>query len=63
MTFAGRRFAFVIGIVIAFALPKRIEEPYGRCTDYEIEPLGFYLLEQVFHGNVGFNYSSGRDCL
>ncbi len=68
MTSSGRRIAFLVGIAIAFMLPKKV--PCGRantlcavrCTPYEVEPVGFYLLEYVVNGNVGFAYSSGTDC-
>jgi len=32
------------------------------CTDFEVEPLGLYLIELVVRRNVGFAYSSGDDC-
>jgi hypothetical protein len=73
MTSSGRRWAFLLGILIAFMLPKRVEcgFPGGKCqsfhgkevcTSYEIEPWGFYLLENVFGRDIGFAYSSGDDC-
>ena len=70
MTSSGRRIAFFVGLVIAFALPKRIDCGYpgsdcaagARCKPYELEPLGFYAIEFVFGRNVGFAYSSGIDC-
>jgi len=73
MSSNGRRIAGLIGVLIAFALPKRIECGYpggtcdriveGRtCHSYEMEPFGFFLLENVFHRNIGFAYSSGDDC-
>ena len=75
MTSSGRQWALVFGLVIAFALPKKVECGYpgghcqhtGRqrrevCTSYEVEPWGFYLLEHVFDRNVGFAYSSEDDC-
>lgn len=75
MTYSGRRWAFVLGIVFALALPKKVDcgfpggecEHAGtrhreRCTPYEIEPFGFYLLEAALHRDVGFAYSSGEDC-
>ena len=60
MTTSGRRWAFVIGVLVALALPKRVETPHGRCTDYVVEPFGVYLLGQIV--DVGLAYSSGRDC-
>jgi hypothetical protein len=74
MSTRGTRFAFVFAIVIALALPKRVECRFpgatcghaGRwrttCTDYEIEPLAFYLIELAVKRDVGFAYSAGEDC-
>lgn len=73
MTSSGKRLAFVIGVVLALALPKRVDCGYpggvcevsrGKrtCTPYEIEPWGFYLLENVLGRDVGFAYSSGDGC-
>ena len=73
MTSSGRRWAFLIGVVVAFSLPKH--EECGRpgtqcpviidhqeCAPYELEPLGFSMLERVFKRNIGFAYSSGIAC-
>jgi hypothetical protein len=73
MTSNGRRIAGLIGVVIAFALPKQVECGYPgatcerivdrrACHSYEVEPFGFYLLENVFGRNIGFAYSTGDDC-
>jgi hypothetical protein len=73
MTSSGRQLAFLFAVLIAFALPKRVECGYpgavcavrqGRetCTPYEIEPWGFYLLENLLSRDVGFAYTSGDDC-
>lgn len=74
MTSNGRRIAFLIGISIAFMLPKKVPCGYPgatecselvrefHCKTYEVEPLGFYLLEHLWGGNVGFAYSRGTDC-
>ena len=75
MTTRGRRIAFVVAALIAFALPKRVECGYPSgtcqhtgsqhgevCTPYEIEPWGFYLIELVAGRDVGFAYTSGEDC-
>jgi hypothetical protein len=73
MTSSGRQLAFLVAVLIAFALPKRVEcgFPGGACTvhhgkevctSYEVEPWGFYLLENVFSRDIGFAYSSGEDC-
>ena len=75
MTTRGRAIAGVIGAVIAFSLPKKVEcgFPGGTCahsgprrgelcTPYEVEPWGFYLIEHLASRDVGFAYSSGEDC-
>ena len=63
MTTSGRRWAFLIGILIAFAIPKRVERAHhDRCTSYDVRPWGFYLLEAALGGKVGFAYTSGEDC-
>jgi hypothetical protein len=74
MTTRGRQLAALFGLVIVFFLPKRVDCGYPEatcghagmfhthCTDYEVEPLGFYLLEYVFKRDIGFAYSSGEDC-
>jgi hypothetical protein len=73
MTSSGRRWAFLIGVVIAFALPKRIECGFPdarcarivdreQCTMYEIEPWGFYLIEKLAGRNVGFAYTRAEEC-
>jgi hypothetical protein len=73
MTSSGRRLAFLFGVLIAFALPKRVECGYPgatcsrlgegtTCGRYEVEPWGFYLIEYVVGRDVGFAYSSGDDC-
>ena len=75
MTSNGRLLAFVIGVVVALMLPKKVEctgggETCGRagdwrgevCTAYEVEPWGFSLLEHVFGRDIGFVYASGEDC-
>jgi hypothetical protein len=73
MTSNGRRIAGLIGLLIALALPKRVECGYPAgtcerivdhrmCRTYEVEPFGFYLLESVFGRDIGFAYSSGDDC-
>jgi hypothetical protein len=74
MSSNGRRLAFLIGIGIAFMLPKRVNCGYsaaescsfqraGRlCTPAEVEPWGFYLIELVVKSNVGFAYSHDDGC-
>jgi len=74
MSTRGTRLAFAFAIAVAFLLPKRVDCRYpgatcghaGRwrttCTDFEIEPLGFYVIELVAHRDVGFAYSTGDEC-
>jgi hypothetical protein len=73
MTSRGRMIAALIGITIAFMLPKRIECGLGGvgckrivnkvgCDAYEVEPWGFYLLERVFRTDIGFAYEVTADC-
>ena len=74
MSTRGTRIAFAFAVLMAFALPKRVDCGFpggtcghaGRwrttCTDYEIEPLGFYVIERITGRNVGFAYSTGEDC-
>jgi hypothetical protein len=73
MTSSGRRWAFLVGLVIVFMLPKRVECGYpdaycehnvGKeiCVSYELEPLGFFGIEMLLHRNVGFAYKSGELC-
>ena len=73
MTSSGRRWAFLVGALIAFALPVHVDcgFPGARCravdfagqscTPYELEPAGFYAIEWLVGRDVGFAYSSD-DC-
>lgn len=70
------RWAFAFGVVLALALPKRVECGFpggaGSCTTagmlgtvcrtYELEPFGLYLVELVAKQDVGFAYSTTEDC-
>jgi hypothetical protein len=71
----GKRIAAIIAVVVVLALPKRVECTYpgslacthpGRwghtCSDYEIEPFGFYLIELLVQRDVGFAYETSEDC-
>ena len=64
MTSSGRRWAFLIGIVVAFSLPKRVAtpDPQSRCEAYVTEPWGLYLVESVLHRDLGIAYTTGTDC-
>lgn len=65
--------AFFIAVLIAFALPKRVEcgFPGGmcarivgkeQCIAYEIEPWVFYGLEHLLGRDVGFAYKTEEEC-
>jgi hypothetical protein len=76
MSSRATRIAFAIAIVLALLLPKRVTCSYPgaicthagtgalrtTCTGFEIEPLGFYLIELIAHRDVGFAYEVGDDC-
>ncbi|MEO8702218.1 MAG: hypothetical protein ABI867_19395 [Kofleriaceae bacterium] len=70
---SGKRIAFLIALLVVFALPKRVEcfypgdechhATHGRpCVTYELEPFGFYLIELVAKTDVGFGYSTTEEC-
>ena len=76
MSSSGMRWAFLFGFLLACALPKRVECGYPgapscavegvrlrvMCTPYEVEPFAFYMLELAFKRDIGFAYSTNRDC-
>lgn len=74
MSTRGTRLTFVFAVIVAFLLPKRVECGYpgatcghaGKwrttCTDVEIEPIGFYVIELIAKRDVGFAYSAEEDC-
>jgi hypothetical protein len=74
MTTRGKHIAAVIAVIILFLLPKQVEcgFPGGECshaallqrvcTPYELEPLGFYLIEKLAERDVGFAYKRGETC-
>jgi len=74
MSTRGTRLAFLFAVAIAFLLPKRVECGYpgatcghaGKwrttCTAFEIEPIGFYVIELAAKRDIGFAYSAGDDC-
>lgn len=72
---SGKRWVSLIAVCVALALPKHVRcgfpagdacsviGPTGRsCETYELEPLGFFLVELVAGDNVGFAYERGVDC-
>jgi len=74
MTTRGTRIALVFAVLTVFLLPRRVECGYpgatcghaGKwrtiCTNFEIEPLGVYLIEVIAGRDIGFAYSAGEDC-
>lgn len=75
MTSRGKRLAALFAGVVLFMLPKHVEcgfpgarcEPHkvefrGMCKSWELEPVGFYLIEKLADRDVGFAYSHGEDC-
>jgi hypothetical protein len=74
MTSRGKRIASVIALIVLFFLPKHVECGYPDaecghdailrqwCKEYEVEPLGFWVIEKVAHRDVGFAYSHGETC-
>ncbi len=74
LTSRGKMITGLIALIIAFLLPKQVECGYpggecGRlamfrqvCKSYELEPLGFFLLERLLDRDVGFAYTRGEDC-
>ena len=74
MSSRAKQITALIAIVAGLLLPKHVECGYpggeclrqgrsGRmCTTYELEPVGFYLIEWVVGRNVGFAYAKGQVC-
>ena len=74
MTSSGKRLAVLFALVVLCFLPKHVECGFpgarcGRmgmfkqvCKSWELEPMGFYLIEKLADRNVGFAYKSGEEC-
>ena len=74
MTSRGKRIASVIALIVLFFLPKHVDCGYPDaecghdailrqwCKEYEVEPVGFWVIEKVAHRNIGFAYTTGESC-
>ena len=74
MTSRGKQITVLIAILVGLALPKHVDcgVPGRQCSDlgmfrrlctpYEVEPVGFFLLEKLLNRDVGFAYKSGETC-
>jgi hypothetical protein len=74
MTTRGRVLAGVIGIAVAFLMPKRLPchfpgqacerlDAGGRlCKAEEVEPLGVWALEWLVRRDVGLAYRRSETC-
>jgi hypothetical protein len=74
MSSRAKQVVAAIAVLLALLLPKRVPcgYPGGECTRaakrrqlcqvYEVEPIGFYLVERVLGRDVGFAYSTGETC-
>lgn len=74
MTSRGKQIAIVFALIVLFFLPKRVECGYPDatcghpailqqyCRYYEVEPIGFWLIEKGLDRDFGFAYSRGETC-
>lgn len=74
MSSRGKRIALVFALIVLFFLPKHVECGYPDaecghaailhqyCKYYEVEPVGFWVIEKLAHRDVAFAYSSGEAC-
>lgn len=76
MTSRGKQVAALCGLALVLFLPKHVDCSYPgdtsctritgsfhlRCRAYEVEPLGFYLIELLADRDVGFAYTRGESC-
>lgn len=74
MSSRGKQLAVLLAMFMMLFLPKHVEcgYPGGQCArdgpfrlvcrSYEVEPLGFYLIELLAKRDVGFAYSTGETC-
>ncbi|HWO21798.1 MAG TPA: hypothetical protein VNO30_23675 [Kofleriaceae bacterium] len=74
MTSRAKQLTAMIAIGLGLLFPQQVECGYPggecaapgmkrqMCSAYEVEPLGFYLVEWLVGRNVGFAYSRGQTC-
>ena len=74
MSSTGKRWAALLGVMGALALPKQVvcgypggecrrDAPFRQvCEAYELEPIAFYFIELLAHRDVGFAYKTGDKC-
>lgn len=71
MSSRGKQITALVAMGLALFLPKQVECGYpggecahanARCRSYEVEPMGFFLLELLAKRDVGFAYSTGENC-
>jgi hypothetical protein len=69
MTSRGRMIAGLVALLVACALPKRVERGHhpgasknAVCTSYEVQPLVIYGLESALSTRIAFHYEAGDDC-
>lgn len=73
---SGKQWAALVALSLGMCLPKhvkcgypaaagtcQVQGPFRQtCEAYELEPLGFFLVELLIGDDVGFAYKSGQDC-
>lgn len=74
MSSRAKQVTALIALFCALFLPKHVDCSFpgdeclhqgrsGRlCTSYELEPVGFYLIEWLAGRDIGFAYSKGEVC-
>lgn len=74
MTSRGKQTAALVGILFAFALPKKtpclsprtscelVEAEGTTCTPTDLEPFGVFALEWLIGDDLGVQYRRWLDC-
>jgi len=74
MSSRAKQVTALIAVLLALLLPKHVDcgYPGGECTRagtfrrhcraYELEPIGFYMIELLLERDFGFAYSTGETC-